>query len=706
MKRTRRGRILSGSSLTALIAVPLLSLVPTAEARITSLTLTADTPAAIAAGSYGTVGAYEQLDGVATGELDPHDPQNAVIQDLDLAPRNARGNVEYSMVVSILKPVDQSKGNHTLLYDVVNRGNKVVTGWNIGGGAATPGDGFLESQGYTLVWSGWEGDLVPAAGKITLTVPIAHNRDGSSITGRVTSEFDVNAPTTAAQGLESGPFGTGLAYPAVSTDNAGTVLTRRVHQDDAREVVPNSQWAFSNCTTPDPTLICLQDGFSPNYIYELTYTAKDPRVLGIGFAATRDLVSFLRYGAGGNEGRHGDNHEKDGHAPAVVNPLGGDIRHALMHGTSQSGRMARTFLDLGFNEDQQHRRVFDGMNPHIASIRIEMNTRFAQPIRGPGLQHEEKVTTADADAPFTWGDSFDPLTHTFGGLLDRCRRSDTCPKITHTMTDTEYWQGGMSLVTTDALGKRDLAIPDNVRIYHFASTQHGGFNPLLPIPKAATGTCQLVANVNPYVYQQRALLVALQNWVALDREPPASRYGKIADHTLKPPAQVGFPDLSGLGLTGPFAFTGLYNTRSPLDWGRHFDADDESGVRTASPEVESGQYRILQPAVDADGNDIAGVRSTTLQAPLGTYTGWNFRASGFGAGDLCDLTGSYIPFAGTQAQRMANHDPRLSLHERYGNTAGYVNAVKSAANNLVSQGLLLPDDATNIITVAGNVAIP
>jgi len=274
------------------------------------------------------------------------------------------------------------------------------------------------------------------------------------------------------------------------------------------------------------------------------------------------------------------------------------------------------------------------------------------------------------------------------------------------MTDTEYWQGGMSLVTTDALGRRDLEIPENVRIYHFASTQHGGFNPTAAIPKTATGTCQLIVNVNPYVYQQRALLVALQNWVALDRKPPASQYSRISDHTLKPPAEVGFPDLSGVGLTGPFAFTGLYNTRNVLDWGHRFDADDESGIRTASPEIETGQYRILQPAVDADGNDIAGVRSTTLQAPLGTYTGWNFRANGFGAGDLCDLTGSYIPFAGTAAERIAKHDPRLSLHERYGNSAGYVNAVKNAANNLVSQGFLLPGDGANIVTAAANVVIP
>jgi hypothetical protein len=673
------------------------------DARITSVSYTTSQP--YGSQSFGSVGQYQELDGTATGELDPGDPLNAIITDINLAPRS-HGKVQYSFTFSILEPIDLSKSNHTLLYDIVNRGNKVITGWNnvVPSPAPASGDGFLENRGYILVWSGWEGDLLTAPNRIQLYPPLAKNRDGSSITGQIVTEYDLSTPASFVP-LGGGPFAgsNGRDYAPVSLDNKNpaTTLTQRVHQTDPKVPIPNNQWNFAPCTSaqltvlpPDPPQICvnmLNGGtFDTNHIYELTYTAQDPLVQGIGLAAIRDFVSFLRYGNS-----------------QVTNPLEGAVKYALMHGTSQSGRMARTFLDLGFNEDEQHRKLVDGLNPHIGSVRIEINTRFAQPIRGPGLQHEEKITTADADAPFAYGDNFDPISGTRGGLLDRCRQSNTCPKIFHTNTDTEYWQGGMSLDTTDAKG-HDLAIPGNVRIYHFASAQHGGFSPVAAIP-TSTGVCEYLPNVNPYVYQQRALLVALQQWVANRTNPPASRYARISDGTLLPPANVGFSDMvfpTGIAAYPTVVFTGLYNTRNLLFWGPKFDADDESGILTEPPVVTDLAYNILEPAVDADGNDIDGVRSTTLQAPLGTYMGWNYRAAGFGEGDLCDLTGSFIPFAGTQAQRIANGDPRLSLHERYGNNTGYVAAVTAAANNLVSEGLLLPDDATSIINAAKSVSIP
>jgi Alpha/beta hydrolase domain len=680
----------------------LFSLLTPAHARITGITYTTSQP--YGSQSFGSVGPYEQLDGTATGEVDPRDPLNAIITDIDLAPRT-HGKVQYSFTFSILKPVDLSKSNRTLLYDIVNRGNKVITGWNnVIANPPAYGDGFLEKQAYILVWSGWEGDLLTAPNRIQLNAPVAKNRDGSSITGRLVTEYDLTTASSFVP-LGGGPFSgsNGRDYAPVSLDNnsPAATLTQRVHETDPKLPIPNSQWNFAPCTAaqlpvapPDPQQICvnmLNGGqFDTNHIYELTYTANDPLVQGLGLAAIRDFVSFLRYGDS-----------------TVTNPLQGAVDHALMHGTSQSGRMARTFLDLGFNEDEQHRRVADGMNPHIGSVRIEINTRFAQPIRGPGLQHEEKIITADADAPFSYGDSFDPISRTEGGLLDRCRFSDTCPKIFHTNTDTEYWQGGMSLDTTNGRG-RDLVIPKNVRIYHFASTQHGGFNPVAAIP-TSTGICQYLPNVNPYVYQQRALLVALREWVATGANPPDSRYARISDRTLLPPNNVGFPNMvfpTGIAAYPKVVFTGLYNTRDLLFWGPRFDSDDESGILREPPALEDLVYNILQPAVDSDGNDIDGVRSTTLQAPLGTYMGWNYRASGFGEGDLCDLTGSFIPFAGTQAQRMANGDPRPSLHERYGDSAGYVAAVTAAANNLVNARLLLPDDATSIINNAKSVPIP
>jgi alpha/beta hydrolase family protein len=688
------------AGLTALGLLALFNPASPAQARITGISYTTSQP--FGNQSFGAVGQYQQLDGTATGELDPRDPLNAIITDIGLAPKS-HGKVQYSFTFSILMPVDLSKSNHTLFYDIVNRGNKVVTGWNIGGTSTAAGDGFLESQGFIMVWSGWEADMLTAPGRIQLTAPVATNPDGTSITGRIVTEYDLSAAASFVP-LGGGPFAgsNGRDYDPVSLNNKNAILTQRVHQDDPKVPIPNSQWNFAVCTSsqvtvlpPDPPQICvnmLNGGmFDTDHIYELTYSAKDPLVDGIGLAAMRDFISFLRYGQ-----------------PGVTNPLQGAVQYALMHGTSQDGRLARTFLDLGFNQDEQRRQVADGLNPHIGSVRNDINQRFAQAIRGPGLQHEEKLSTADADAPFTYGDSIDPVSGTWGGLLDRCRQSHTCPKIFHTNTDTEYWQGGMSLDTTDGRG-HDLAIPDNVRIYHFASTQHGGFNPVSKIPTTAPAACQYIQNVNPYVYQQRALLIDLLQWVANGTTPPPSRYATVADNTLRPPALVGFPDgvfPSSVAAYPTVSFTGLYNSRNLLFWGPRFDADDESGVLAGPPFVLNRAYDIMEPAVDADGNDIDGVRSTTLQAPLGTYMGWNYRRAGFGQGDLCDLTGSFIPFAGTQAERLANGDPRPSLDERYGNSAGYVAAVTTAANNLVADRFLLPADAANIIANAASVVIP
>jgi hypothetical protein len=707
MRRAACFAVLRAGGLAALGALLLFSGATPVHARITSVTYTTSQPYGTV--SFGSVGQYQELDGVATGALDPRDPSNAIITDLDLAPR-VNGAVQYSLTFSILMPVDLSKSNRTLLYDIVNRGNKVITGWNnVLPASPTPpayGDGFLEEQGYIIAWSGWEADLIQAPTTPTITRiqllnnPVAVNRNGSAITGRVAEEYDLTAPTTVVP-LGSNPMvgNNGAAYPPVTLDNSDATLTARVHQDDPKVPIPNSQWTFAPCTAAQfPTVVNITSqicvnmpaGFDTNHIYELTYTATNPSVAGIGLAAMRDFISFLRYGS-----------------PGVQNPLEGQTDYALMHGTSQSGRMARSFLSLGFNEDENHRRVVDGVNPHIGSIRIEINTRFAGVSHGPGLQHEEKLSTANSDAPYSYGDSFDPISSTYGGILDRCRQSHTCPKIIHTNSDVEYWQGGMSLDTTEA-GRYDLQIPNDVRIFHFSSTQHGGFSPgnALPgTPGTTTGICQYWPNANPYVYQQRALLVALRQWVANDTPPPESRYARLSDGTLREPPKVGFPNMvfatGSPASDGPtVVFTGLYNERNLLYWGPRFDADDESGIKIVPPVVEPEIYNILEPVVDADGNDIDGIRSHILQVPLGTYMGWNYRAANFGEGDLCDLTGSYIPLAVTKSQRIANNDPRPSLEERYGTGAGYVAAVTAAANALVSERLMLASDVARAVANA------
>src|SRR5438067_1309804 len=387
------------------------------------------------------------------------------MQDIESAPRNARGNVEYGLTFSVLKPVDLARSNHTLVYDVVNRGNKLITSFlNVGITTTNPaGDGFLQKQGFVLVWSGWQGDALAGGGRQVMTVvPVARRRDGSSITGEVRQEY------TPGAAVPSEPLaGNALTAPieTATLDNSTATLTRRIHWNDPKELVPRSQWAFADCSatnpfpgTPSTTRVCLQGGFDTNHIYELVYTGKGPKVLGIGFAATRDLVAFLRRNSGAS------------------NPLAGAVHSTIGFGISQSGRFLRTFTGLGFNEDENGKRVFDGLDPDIASYRISLNIRFAQPTRLAGTQHTEKQFPGQ-EAPTTWGDSHDRFAHIDGGLLDRCRRSNTCPKVFNTVSSTEYWQAGMSFTTADADADEDLVVPENVRIYHFASAQHGGSAP-------------------------------------------------------------------------------------------------------------------------------------------------------------------------------------------------------------------------------------
>jgi Alpha/beta hydrolase domain len=342
---------------SCVVALGLLSLVgitAAAEARITSVVVTTKTSPAFGGSMFGSVGQYEQLDGTASGEIDPKDPLNAVIQDIELAPRNSRGMVEYSMDISILKPINTNLGNHTIIYDVVNRGNKSSPSLNIGVTATKPqGDGFLESEGYTLVWSGWEGDITTG---IKINLPVAKNKNGSEITGNVRAEYILGAPANTVD-VTAQP-----AYAAVSTSNAGATLTMRVHQNDPKVAIDNSQWAFADCSTvsfpgtPSTTKVCLNGGFDTNHIYELVYTAQNPTVAGIGFAATRDFVSFLR---GGN-GNHDHGKKRSTAGPAPTNPLDSSVDHAIIYGSSQSGRWIRTFLELGFNEGEDHERVVEG----------------------------------------------------------------------------------------------------------------------------------------------------------------------------------------------------------------------------------------------------------------------------------------------------------------------------------------------------------
>ncbi len=719
--RERRGRV------TLLIAVSLLSLLgisSSVEARITRIQITAVESPALGGASFGSVGQFEKLTGTAYGEVDPDEPLNAIIQDIDLAPRNARGMVEYSTDIYILKPIDMTKGNRMLFYHVVNRGNGGIPfniGVPAGNNPASAGDGFIQNLGYTLIKSGWQPDVLPGNSRMTMRVPIAHSPDGSSITGTVRAEFIVAAPVTTLN-LSSGTFTgfTHASYPTVSTDNKTPLsdgfiptMTVRSHEKDSRVPMSNSAWAFGSCpdgvhVTASTTQVCmLGPGFQPGKIYELLYRGKDPIVIGLGYAGMRDLISFFKYA------RHDDT--------ATPNPLWVEDDHnrgsnreddrgdgkehrgvlAIFSGASQSGRNMRTFIHLGFNQDERGRIVFDGAFPLIGGGRAAFNIRFGQPGRAWGYVADHVYPAYQF--PFTYGESHDPITGQTGGILKRCLKTDTCPKIFHFATSLEIWEGRQSLGLTDPAGRHDVNDPEVVRTYVQTSTQHGpaAFPPGFT---ASLGPCQQQLNPNSYLETQRALWVALTDWVKSGLQPPPSQVPRLRDGTLVPPTHVNFPHIPANtygGISRPAVkFLALANPLSVIDYGPLFNGLDETGIITVEPpQVGTRQYPIFVPQVDADGNDVGGVRSTAVLAPTATYTGWNLY-SGVFQDDFCTLSGSYIPFARTHAERLATGDPRLSLEERYGTHAGYVDAVRKATATLVRRRLLLPADADRLIGAA------
>jgi hypothetical protein len=671
-----RARCSLGAGLAALLlALP--AFAPRTSARITALELKHVESPAFGGASFGTVGPYVRIEGIAHGEIDPDDPHEKIIQDLALAPRAANGKVLYATPFEILMPVDAGRSNHVLLYDVVNRGRPLAPGlYNRAVSSEAVGDGFLERQGFALVFSGWQGDLLPQD-RFAFPVPVLEGSDGKPLLGRMRKEWALFHPVPSLD-LGDTVLGHGLAYPAASLEAPDAVLTARVHAADPPEVIPRARWRLADCRktpfpgTPSPEHLCLEGGFDTDHIYEFVYTARDPRLMGLGFAATRDLIAFLRSASADDHG--------------IVNPLAGRIRYTIAHGTSQSGRFLRSFLDLGFNLGPDGKRVFDGMIVHVASQRIDLDQRFADP-GTIGLQHEESKA-AIGDFPFTWGAETDPVSHKRAGLLEACTASHSCPEIFQVLSSLEYWNGRAALDTTDGAG-HDVKLPENVHVYHIAGTQHAlGLR---------TTPCQFAPNPNSYLEPLRALLLALVAELRDHTPPPPSRYPRVQDATLTTPAEVArlFPAIPGVH------FTGLVNDPPIYDRGPAFDARHEAGVRSEPPIARPTPHPVvLVPAIDGDGNERDGARTVTLAAPLGTYTGWNLRRAGYGEGDLCYLAGSFFPFARTRAERLAAGDPRPSLEERYGSHEGYVAAVKRAAGEAEREGFLLPEDAARLIAEA------
>jgi len=660
---------------------------------------------------FPITGAYEKLTGMIYGEVDPKHRLNKIIVNLNKAPRNRRGRVEYSSNFCILKPLDMARGNGKIFFDAPNRGSKRILGFlNDGPEANDPttlehaGNGFLMRQGYTIVWCGWQGDLMALKNWLVINVPVATN-NGKPIVANVRTEIVVDEKGVKSQPL-SGDERV-KSYAAASLDKSKATLTAREKSYGKRIPVPASEWEFAACgkdphtgnelIEPSSTALYLCGGFKPGHIYEFIYPAKNPLVLGLGFAVVRDLVSFLRFDAKDRTGKPNPLAQvffpRRGGASSLSPRLGGRhrgglaITHAYAWGRSQSGRYLRDFIYHGFNEDESGRKVFDAIAPHVGGGgRLYVNYEFARPVTS-SQQHTNQL---DPELfPHAYNIIRDAQTGRRDGIL---KRPKTDPLIFHTQTSTEYWQKRGCLAHTDGKGN-DLKLPDNVRLYVIASAQHN--SPFGSEP--AKDDTQLLLNPLPAGDILRALMVAMDLWATNNIPPPPSRYPSVKEGTLAPPTRNGFPKIPGVN------FAGLHNRQLFLDYGKNIL---RGKMEIHPPKPLGGAYEIFVPKVDADGNDIGGIRLPAVEVPIGTYTGWNLRPRGLAEGDLSGLLGSFIPFAKTKAQRKKIGDPRLSIEERYKDRTDYVAQVSRAARALVDARYLLAEDAERMIAEAMKRRIP
>ncbi|MGA3079576.1 MAG: alpha/beta hydrolase domain-containing protein [Bryobacteraceae bacterium] len=560
--------------------------------------------------AFASAGPYERIVGKAYFAVDPNLPANKIIADIAKAPRNGEGLVEFSADFDCLKPRDPQHGNHAVLFEVSNRGGKSMLD-------IFRGDMLLE-QGYTLVWLGWEFDVPPGPNALRLYAPVAQG-----ITGLVRSEITLDHKATR----QSLGDRSQLAYPVLNPDDPALTLTVREHADSPRRAVARDAWHIEGGTH-----IAMPAGFEPGKIYELVYTSKDPPIMGLGPAAVRDLISFFKYGIEADT-ILGDHHDF--------------IKRAYGFGISQSGRFLRTFVYYGFNQDEQGRRVFDGLMAHVAGAgRGSFNHRFAQASRDG---HAFLNTFYPTDIfPFTDLPETDTETGVTDGLLTHATPPAAVPKIFYTNTSYEYYGRSVSLIHTTLDGAKDAPLAPNTRIYFLAGCQHGPS----PFPPER-GEAQNLANPNNYSWTLRALLVALDGWVAEGLEPPPSRYPKIADGSLTPLGAVAFPKLPGV----------QFPTRIQQAW--HADYGEEfrsAGIVTIEPPKVGSAFPMRLPQVDADGNDTAGIRMPATAVPLATYTGWNLRSAAIGAPDeLYSMVGSFIPFARTKAERVKSGRRRRTV---------------------------------------------
>lgn len=643
-------RFIAAAAVAAAVFVP----AGQAAAKVVKFEIVRTESPAFEGRMFGSVGTYDRILARATIAVAPADAHNTIIVDLDKAPRNAQGLVEAATEVEILRPTNAANGNRRLFYEALNRGGKLsfalfndnnpVVNDLVKAGDA--GNGFLMNRGYTIVWNGWQGDIVPGGGRLTFSPPVV-----PGVTGPAREEFVFDNMTNPVTGT--------LSYPAADLDSSHAKLTVREREADERAAPADLSFKYDGA---DKVSISRPANFDAGAIYELVYPAKDTKVMGLGLAATRDVVSFLRY-----------------EPNDAGNPVAGRIDKAIGFGLSQSGRYLHDFLYLGFNADEAGRSVFEGVMPHISGGKKTFtNYRFAQPGRSP-YQHADMIYPG-SEFPFAYPVTTDALTGKTDGLLARCTAANNCPKIIKSDSEIEFYQQRASLVVTDTKGEA-ITMPDNVRLFFLSNLQHFALAASKP---EATKTCQFLTNPLNAGPSVRALLVAMDDWITSGTEPPKSRYPSRADGTLVSPtkADVGFPTIPG------FPYNGTMTMPVLIDF-------------STMPPTKGKPYPVFLPKTDADGRAVAGVHLPTLEAAAGTHTGWNVRKAGFAEGELCENNGSFVPFAATKEERLKSGDPRLSMEERYPHAGDRAAAIEKAARQLVQDRLLLEEDV-KIFTSATN----
>jgi hypothetical protein len=684
----------------------------------------------------GTSTSYTIYSGRIFGQLDPLDPHNTIITDLNLAPKTD-GLVGYIANFEIVTPTDALQRNGLMIYEVPNRGGNAISTTSL-------------EPGVTYVQSGWQGDLLtqcttppvplypctnlnngpygtprngntPPSGPQTafvIQVPVA-TADGmplngqNTITGTVYGHVKVNANGHTAQLVIFSsawvPYQPAGYTPGSVPSTQGAQFWSLTSQttdgvDGPKTFITN--WTWANCPsgppgTPNPYFICLGSGtFDPNLLYEMVFTVQHPLVLGVGFAASRDLMSFLRY----------EPTDRSGHP----NPISGSVRKVMDIGSSQSGSFIRSSISYGFNEDERGRIVVDGAWPQIDGRMMWLNERWAQPNVIPNLY------MAGDEAPVWWSESPDLARHLpANGLLRRCRPTQTCPEILETYGSNEFYDEKMGPDFTNFCVKCvfDIPKPPNVHRYYLPGTSHGGnitapsFNwsppPATPVNSGQT----YPSNPNGENFTNNALLAdfidLLMTGRRMPQDLPGRTYPTLASGQLVPPTQAdeGFPNIPGFPFGGNMAWPPFV-----FDFGPGVDYSQQTGIPTIQPPIIKQVLTEYVPHVNSDGNENVGsVPSVLFQAPLGTYVGWNIIPPGtFYAGQQVQLQGGFWPFRLTHADRVTASDPRPSLAERYGTHAGYVCVVTAAANDAVREGFLLVADAQTLIgfASASNVLAP